>query len=44
MIRLYVGYEKKRESAIVEVINTTYNDGMVEYHLGKVLEHIKPEK
>lgn len=44
MIRLYVGYDKNRESAIVEVTDTTYNDGMVKYHLGKVLEHIKPEK
>lgn len=44
MIRLYVGYNKNRESAIVEVTDTTYNDGMVEYRLGKVLEHIKPEK
>ena len=43
MLRLYVGYGKNRESAIVGVVDTTYNDGMVEYHLGKVLEHIKPE-
>lgn len=39
-LRLYVGYEKNRESAIVEVLDTTYNDGVVEYHLGRVLEHI----
>ncbi len=39
-LRLFVGYSKNRESAIVEVINITYNEGVVEYHLGKVLEYI----
>lgn len=43
MLRLYVGYGKNRESAIVEVVDTTYHEGMVEYHLGKVLEHTKLE-
>lgn len=43
MLRLYVGYGKNRESAIVEVVDTTYHEGMVEYHLGKVLEHTKQE-
>lgn len=40
-LRLYVGYNKDRESAIVEVVDTTYNEGIVEYHLGKILEHIE---
>lgn len=40
-IRLYVGYNRDRESAIVEVVDTTYNEGIVEYHLGKILEYIK---
>lgn len=39
-LRLYVGYDKNRESAIVEVLDTTYNEGIVEYHLGHILEHI----
>lgn len=39
-IRFYVGYHKDRESALVEVIDTTYAAEIqtVEYHLGKVLE------
>jgi T5orf172 domain. len=40
-LRLLVGYDKNRESAIVEVVDTTYNEGVVEYHLGHILEHIK---
>lgn len=40
-LRLFVGYDKNRESAIVEVIDITYNEGVVEYHLGHILEHIK---
>lgn len=43
-LRLFVGYNKNRESAIVEVLNTTYNEGVVEYHLGRILEHITIEK
>lgn len=43
-LRLYVGYDKNRESAIVEVLDTTYNEGVVEYHLGRILEHIKKEE
>lgn len=39
-LRLFVGYRKDRESALLEVINTTYDNGVVEYHLGKVLEKI----
>ncbi len=41
VIRFFVGYHKDRESALVQVLNTTYNEGIVEYHLGPVLEHIK---
>lgn len=39
-IRFYVGYHKDRDSALVEVIDTTYDTEIqtVEYHLGKVLE------
>jgi len=39
-IRFYVGYHKDRESALVEVTDTTYNTEIqtVEYHLGKALE------
>lgn len=46
LIRFYVGYNGDRESAIVEVLDTTYDSetNVVEYHLGKVLEHIKPNK
>ena len=40
-LRLLVGYNKNRESAIVEVVDTTYNEGVVEYHLGRVLECIE---
>jgi hypothetical protein len=38
-LRLYVGYNKDRESAIVEVTDITYNEGTVEYHIGRILEH-----
>lgn len=41
LLRLYVGYSKDRESALVEVTDTTYNDGIVEYHLGRILEHVR---
>ncbi|WP_036878063.1 GIY-YIG nuclease family protein [Xylanibacter oryzae] len=40
VIRLHVGYNKNSESAIVEVTDITYNEGMVEYHLGSILEHL----
>ena len=43
MLRLYVGYQKDAESAIVEVKDITYKEGIVEYHLGKILEHVKVE-
>lgn len=39
-IRFYVGYHKDRDSGLVQVLDTTYNDGIVEYHLGAILEHI----
>lgn len=39
-LRLYVGYQKDRDSALVEVIDTKYDtdSGIIEYYLGKVLE------
>lgn len=39
-IRFYVGYNKDRTSALIEVIDTTFDsDGqIVEYHLGRILE------
>lgn len=43
VLRLNVGNDKNRESAIVEVIDTTYNKGVVEYHLGQILEHIEKQ-
>ncbi|MGL4520393.1 MAG: GIY-YIG nuclease family protein [Phocaeicola sp.] len=43
-LRLYVGYQKDRESAIVEVVDTIWNEGVVEYHLGHVLEHLEKEE
>lgn len=41
VLRLYVGYHKDRESALVEVTDITYDKvGVIEYHLGRVLEVI----
>ena len=40
-LRLFVGYHKDRESALVQVVDTTYSNGVVEYHLGMILEHLK---
>lgn len=37
-LRLFVGYNKDRESAIVEVKDITFENGVVEYHLGRILE------
>ena len=37
-IRFFVGYHKDRESALVQVKDTTYSNGIVEYHLGLILE------
>ena len=39
-LRLFVGYNKDRESALVQVTDITYNEGIVEYHLGMILEKI----
>ena len=39
-LRLFVGYHKDRASALVEVKDITYNNGIVEYHLGLILEVI----
>ena len=41
VIHFFVGYNKDRESAIVEVKDITYNEGIVKYHLGIVLECIQ---
>jgi len=40
-LRLYVGYHSDRDSAVVQVLDTTYDDGIVTYHLGKILEVIR---
>ena len=40
-LRLFVGYHKDRENALVQVKDTTYNNGIVEYHLGLILEIIE---
>lgn len=40
-LRLYVGYNKDRECVLVQVTDTTYNEGVVEYHLGIILEKIE---
>lgn len=37
-IRFYVGYHKDRDSGLVQVLDTAYNNGIVEYHLGAILE------
>ena len=39
-LRLFVGYHKDRESALVQVTDITYNEGIVEYHLGMILEKL----
>lgn len=39
-LRLFVGYNQDRESALVQVTDITYNEGVVEYHLGLILEKI----
>ncbi len=40
-LRLFVGYHKDRESALVQVVDTIYSKGRVEYHLGAVLECLR---
>lgn len=39
IIRFYVGYHKDRDSAIVQVLDTKFNEGIVEFYLGAILEH-----
>lgn len=39
-LRLIVGSNKDGESALVQVTDITYNEGVVEYHLGLILEKI----
>lgn len=43
VIRFYVGYHKDRDSALVEVTGISCTNSIVEYHLGRVLEHLKRE-
>lgn len=38
VLKLYVGYHRDRDSAVVEVKNITHEGNEVVYHLGKVLE------
>lgn len=40
VIRFYVGYNKDRQTALVEITDTTYDgvNQLVEYHLGRILE------
>ncbi len=39
LIRFYVGYSKDRQTALVEITDTTYDaeNQLVEYHLGRIL-------
>lgn len=41
VIRFYVGYHKDRDSALVEVTDASCLNGIVEYKLGRILEHVK---
>ena len=43
-IRFYVGYHSNRDSAVVQVLDTTYNDGTITFSLGKVLEVVRGHK
>ena len=43
-IRFCVGYHSNRDSAVVQVLDTTYNDGMIIFSLGKVLEVVRGHK
>lgn len=40
-LRLIVGYRATGDQALVRVVDTQFVDGVVEYHLGEVLEVIK---
>lgn len=39
-LQLFVGYHKDCESALVQVVDTKYADGIIEYYLGTILEHL----
>jgi len=41
LIHFFVGYHKDRDSAYVEVLDIKFNEGIVEYYLGRVIEHTK---
>ena len=41
VIRFYVGYHSDSDNAVIQVLDTTYENGLVTYHLGKVLEVIR---
>lgn len=43
-IRFFVGYYKDRESALVQVKDITYDKGIVEYHLGMILEVVNSNR
>lgn len=40
VIRFYVGYHRDRDSALVELVDTTCMNGVVEYKLGRILEYV----
>lgn len=40
-LRLIVGYRATGDQALVRVVDTQFADGMVEYHLGEILEVVK---
>ncbi|MDO4496934.1 MAG: GIY-YIG nuclease family protein [Bacteroidales bacterium] len=44
VIRFYVGYHKDRDSALIEVTDITFKNGIVEYHLGRILEHVTDDR
>ena len=44
VIRFYVGYHSDRDNAVVQVLDTTYENSLVTYHLGKVLEVIRGKR
>ncbi|MGM9760409.1 MAG: GIY-YIG nuclease family protein [Parabacteroides sp.] len=37
-LRLIVGYRQEGDQALVRVVDTQFKEGMVEYHLGEILE------
>lgn len=41
VLRLCVGYHANRDSAVVQVLDTTYSGGVVTFHIGKVLEVVR---